>query len=59
MYCFLGTSRQLNVAPEAALSLLVGQAVREHRHSFPQADPDRIGVAVTTAIGVQVDSLAI
>ena len=27
MYAFLGTSRQLNVAPEAALSLLVGQAV--------------------------------
>ncbi|KAG5638446.1 hypothetical protein H0H81_012663 [Sphagnurus paluster] len=35
VYAFLGTSRQLNVAPEAALSLLLGQAVTEIRHDTP------------------------
>jgi MFS superfamily sulfate permease-like transporter len=29
VYALLGSSRQLNVAPEAALSLLVGQAVSD------------------------------
>jgi len=54
MYSLLGTSRQLNVAPEAALSLLVGQAVTEFRHMYPNSDPDHVGVAVATAIGLQV-----
>ncbi|KAG1851473.1 sulfate transporter family-domain-containing protein [Suillus subalutaceus] len=49
MYSLLGTSRQLNVAPEAALSLLVGQAVSDYRrgdhHTRPE-DADAIGIAV-------------
>lgn len=58
MYSLLGTSRQLNVAPEAALSLLVGQAVTEFRHMYPNSDPDHVGVVVATAIGLQVGLFA-
>jgi hypothetical protein len=58
VYSFLGTSRQLNVAAEAALSLLVGQSVTEFRHAYPDAAPDKLGFAVATAIGVQVRSLS-
>lgn len=58
MYSLLGGSRQLNVAPEAALSLLVGQAVTEYRHNNPNEDPDHIGVSVATAIGLQVGLFA-
>ncbi|KAI0087124.1 sulfate anion transporter [Irpex rosettiformis] len=56
VYAFLGTSRQLNVAPEAALSLLVGQAVSDILHSDPHShpvDPDAIAIAVTTIITLQ------
>jgi len=53
-YSLLGTSRQLNVAAEAALSLLVGQAITDYRHSYPNTPPDKLGIAVATAIGVQV-----
>ena len=57
VYALLGTSHQLNVAPEAALSLLVGQAVsdalHEDPHTHPQ-DPDAIGLAVATIITFQV-----
>ncbi|KAG2739753.1 hypothetical protein P692DRAFT_20387782 [Suillus brevipes Sb2] len=49
MYSLLGTSRQLNVAPEAALSLLVRQAVSDYRrgdhHTRPE-DADAISIAV-------------
>ncbi|KIJ15599.1 hypothetical protein PAXINDRAFT_169054 [Paxillus involutus ATCC 200175] len=58
VYSFLGTSRQLNVAAEAALSLLVGQSVTEFRHAYPDAAPDKLGFAVATAIGVQVGIFA-
>ncbi|KAI6029335.1 hypothetical protein PISMIDRAFT_493515 [Pisolithus microcarpus 441] len=58
MYSLLGGSRQLNVAAEAALSLLVGQAVTEYRHSYPEDDPNHIGVSVATAIGLQVGLFA-
>jgi MFS superfamily sulfate permease-like transporter len=56
VYALLGTSRQLNVAPEAALSLLLGQAVFDfrHEHSGSPADDDAIGLAVATAITLQV-----
>ena len=57
VYAFLGTSRQLNVAPEAALSLLVGQAVGDVLHSDPHShpvDPDAVGLAVSTIITFQV-----
>lgn len=57
MYALLGTSRQLNVAPEAALSLLVGQAVSDVLHSDPHShpiDPEAVGLAVATIITFQV-----
>ena len=57
VYAFLGTSRQLNVAPEAALSLLVGEAVSDALHSDPHShpvDPDAVGLAVSTIITFQV-----
>ncbi|KDQ56404.1 hypothetical protein JAAARDRAFT_36572 [Jaapia argillacea MUCL 33604] len=56
-YALLGTSRQLNVAPEAALSLLVGQAVSEILHGDPHSIPDNpeaIGLAISTIITFQV-----
>ncbi|KAF5320829.1 hypothetical protein D9619_002055 [Psilocybe cf. subviscida] len=57
MYALLGTSRQLNVAPEAALSLLLGQAVADIRHDYPdirKGEPDFVGLGVATAITLQV-----
>ncbi|KAG2032608.1 sulfate transporter family-domain-containing protein [Suillus americanus] len=61
MYSLLGTSRQLNVGPEAALSLLVGQAVSDYRrgdhHTRPE-DADAVGIAVSTAITFQVGLFA-
>ncbi|KAK7691301.1 hypothetical protein QCA50_004695 [Cerrena zonata] len=57
IYALLGTSRQLNVAPEAALSLLVGQAVDDILHSDPHnipTDPAAVGLAVSTIITFQV-----
>ncbi|KAG2090747.1 sulfate transporter family-domain-containing protein [Suillus discolor] len=61
MYSLLGTSRQLNVAPEAALSLLVGQAVSDYRrgnHHVRPEDADAVGIAVSTAITFQVGLFA-
>ncbi|KAH9976090.1 sulfate anion transporter [Lactifluus volemus] len=56
-YALLGSSRQLNVAPEAALSLLVGQTItsvlRSDPHTPPQ-DPGAVALAVATAITAQV-----
>ncbi|KAH9888425.1 sulfate anion transporter [Cubamyces lactineus] len=57
VYALLGTSRQLNVAPEAALSLLVGQAVDEIMHSDPHThpvDPNATSLAISTIITFQV-----
>jgi MFS superfamily sulfate permease-like transporter len=57
VYTFLGTSRQLNVAPEAALSLLLGQAITEIRHDYPNEDGkegDPLGIGVATIITLQV-----
>ncbi|KAI0333331.1 sulfate anion transporter [Cubamyces sp. BRFM 1775] len=57
VYALLGTSRQLNVAPEAALSLLVGQAVDEILHSDPHThpvDPNAVSLAISTIITFQV-----
>ncbi|KAF8806674.1 sulfate anion transporter [Phlegmacium glaucopus] len=56
VYAFLGTSRQLNVAPEAALSLLLGQAISEIRHDYPappSGDYDLLGLGVASAITFQ------
>ncbi|KDR75521.1 hypothetical protein GALMADRAFT_247970 [Galerina marginata CBS 339.88] len=57
IYAFLGTSKQLNVAPEAALSLLLGQTVSDIHHDYP--DPhngkgDLVGLSVATIITLQV-----
>ena len=57
VYALLGSSRQLNVAPEAALSLLVGQAVQAALHGDPHdhpADTAKVAIAVTTVITLQV-----
>lgn len=56
-YALLGTSRQLNVAPEAALSLLLGQAIAEIRHDYPDphdGQADLLGMGVATVITLQV-----
>ncbi|KAJ2918011.1 hypothetical protein MD484_g2366, partial [Candolleomyces efflorescens] len=56
VYAFLGTSRQLNVAPEAALSLLLGQAVQQIRHDMGQEIPegfDPLGLAIASVITLQ------
>jgi MFS superfamily sulfate permease-like transporter len=59
VYALLGTSHQLNVAPEAALSLLVGQAVSDilhgNAHTNSEHDDDEMGMAIATAITVQVN----
>lgn len=49
IYALLGTSKQLNVAPEAALSLLVGQAVSDVHQTFPSST-----LPVATIIALQV-----
>ncbi|KAJ7099381.1 sulfate anion transporter [Mycena belliarum] len=57
VYAFLGTCRQLNVAPEAAISLLVGQAVADVLldHPDPHSEEgDAIKIAVSTIITMQV-----
>ena len=56
-YALLGSSRQLNVAPEAALSLLLGQAVSEIRRDYPDAHGnlgDAVGLSVATIVTLQV-----
>lgn len=57
VYALLGSSKQLNVAPEAALSLLLGQAVSDVRHDFPDAHgelAEKIGLVVGTVVTLQV-----
>ncbi|KAG6887409.1 hypothetical protein C0995_015596 [Termitomyces sp. Mi166 len=55
VYAFLGTSRQLNVAPEAALSLLVGQAISDIRFDThgEEGASEALGIAVSTMITFQ------
>ncbi|KAL0955586.1 hypothetical protein HGRIS_001822 [Hohenbuehelia grisea] len=57
VYAFLGSSRQLNVAPEAALSLLLGQSVSDLRKDLPDQHSDEaeaLGMSVATIITLQV-----
>ncbi|KAH7098285.1 sulfate permease [Auriculariales sp. MPI-PUGE-AT-0066] len=57
VYTLLGSSKQLNVAPEAAISLLIGQAINAILIDFPTAGPvqrDAVAVAVSTIITFQV-----
>ncbi|KAG8698985.1 hypothetical protein FRC08_005590 [Ceratobasidium sp. 394] len=59
IYAFFGSSRQLNVGPEAALSLLVGQAVTQALHGNPKADiPHSVGFAISTMITFQVGCIS-
>ncbi|KAI0029824.1 sulfate anion transporter [Vararia minispora EC-137] len=56
-YALLGTSRQLNVAPEAALSLIIGQTVSSIIHASPGDHPensDALALVITSVIVVQV-----
>lgn len=54
-YAMLGSSRQLNVGPEAALSLLVGQAITDAMHNNHENPEDflAVGYKVATAITLQ------
>ncbi|KAF8514018.1 sulfate permease [Hysterangium stoloniferum] len=65
IYSVLGSSRQLNVGPEAALSLLVGQAVQDILGSlavagsdqpfidFIKRNPENVAIAIGTIITLQ------
>jgi MFS superfamily sulfate permease-like transporter len=61
-YAIFGSSRQLNVAPEASLSLITGQAIsallaENHIIAADPKDPGRYhreAVAITTIVGFQV-----
>ncbi|KAJ7286961.1 sulfate anion transporter [Mycena rebaudengoi] len=60
-YAFLGTCRQLNVAPEAALSLLVGQAISDILLDHPDAhspEGEAAKIAISTIITFQVGLFA-
>ncbi|CCM02968.1 uncharacterized protein FIBRA_05083 [Fibroporia radiculosa] len=61
VYALLGTSRQLNVSPEASLSLLIGQAIDDFLHDphFQSFDRETIGIAVSTVITFQVGLLSL
>lgn len=57
VYAMLGSSRQLNVGPEASLSLIVGQTITSLIHSDPHGpleDPESLALAIATIITFQV-----
>jgi len=57
VYALLGSTRQLNVAPEAALSLILGQAISEIRYEHPDphsGEGDALALAVASIITMQV-----
>ncbi|KAJ7350718.1 sulfate anion transporter [Mycena albidolilacea] len=61
VYAFLGTCRQLNVAPEAAISLLVGQAIGDFLLELPDPHSDdaaAMTIAISTIITMQVGLFA-
>ncbi|KAG9096048.1 hypothetical protein FRC07_010997, partial [Ceratobasidium sp. 392] len=59
IYSLFGSSRQLNVGPEAALSLLVGQAVTHALHGNHKVDvPHSVGFAISTMITFQVGCIS-
>ncbi|KAG8899229.1 hypothetical protein FRC00_001742 [Tulasnella sp. 408] len=59
VYALLGTSRHLNVGPEAALSLLIGQAVDAIRRGDPHEDvPAWAPLAASTIITFQVGMIS-
>ncbi|KAG9038216.1 hypothetical protein FRB95_002177 [Tulasnella sp. JGI-2019a] len=55
IYALLGSSRHLNVGPEASLSLLVGECVTRIRRGDPHEDtPPNAGIIASTIITFQV-----
>ncbi|KAG8991328.1 hypothetical protein FRB90_001392, partial [Tulasnella sp. 427] len=59
VYALLGTSRHLNVGPEASLSLLIGQAVDAIRRGDPHEDvPAWAPLAASTIITFQVGMIS-
>ncbi|KIO30050.1 hypothetical protein M407DRAFT_20907 [Tulasnella calospora MUT 4182] len=59
VYALLGTSKHLNVGPEAALSLLIGQAVDAIRRGDPHEDvPAWAPLAASTIITFQVGMIS-
>ncbi|TFK74713.1 sulfate anion transporter [Pluteus cervinus] len=52
IYALLGTSRQLNVAPEAALSLLIGQVVADVLRDA-EGNPEVVALEVATITTLQ------
>ncbi|KAG8840483.1 hypothetical protein FRB91_006040, partial [Serendipita sp. 411] len=57
IYAILGSSRQLNVGPEASLSLIVGQTITNLLHSDPHGppeDPHLVAIAISTILTFQV-----
>ncbi|PVF96042.1 hypothetical protein CPB86DRAFT_710075 [Serendipita vermifera] len=57
IYALLGSCRQLNVGPEAALSLIVGQTVTKLIHGDPHGPPENphlIALHISTMITFQV-----
>ncbi|GAA96942.1 uncharacterized protein L969DRAFT_19815 [Mixia osmundae IAM 14324] len=57
IYALLGTCRQLSVGPEAALCLLIGQAIQsvwaDLPDSVPQHEKDKIAVSIASLITFQ------
>lgn len=57
----MGSSRHLNVSPEASISLILGQAVSRALSADPHVHPDNpaeIALAVATVITFQVGAFA-
>ncbi|KZT03929.1 sulfate anion transporter [Laetiporus sulphureus 93-53] len=61
VYALFGTSRQLNVSPEASISLLIGQAVDEFLHDshFAKYGREKVGFAVSTVVMFQVGLISL
>jgi MFS superfamily sulfate permease-like transporter len=60
VYALLGSSKQLNVAPEAALSLLLGQAISQIKHDYPEpkeGEVDFVGLGIASVITLQVSPI--
>ena len=62
IYAVLGSSHHLNVAPEAALSMMLGQAVNDIKHEFPDPDDEsgmQRGLHIATIITLQVRLISV
>ncbi|EFA79334.1 RNA recognition motif-containing protein RRM [Heterostelium album PN500] len=61
VYCFFGTSRQLSVGPEAAVSLIVGTTLKQisDENDVPLTTPELIDLAIMLSFIVGIFSLAL